>query len=47
MNEIKKSKVFVKPEIEVIYLTEEDIITLSGGEDYEGEIIPVHKVGKV
>ena len=42
MDEIKKQSVYTEPKIEVIYLTETDNITTSGGEEIppEGEFIP-------
>lgn len=43
MEKIKKQSVYEDPEIEVIHMTETDIITISGGEEIpeEGEFVPV------
>ena len=43
MKEIKKQLGYTEPEIEVIHMTETDIITTSGWQDpdYEGEFVPM------
>lgn len=46
MKEIKKQLGYTEPEIEVIHMTEKDIITTSGGRDDEGEIIPFDNLGR-
>ena len=46
MKEIKnKQSAYEEPLLEVVHLTEKDIITTSGGRDDEGEIIPFDNLG--
>ena len=46
MEEIKnKQLAYEEPLLEVVHLTEKDIITTSGGRDDEGEIIPFDNLG--
>ena len=47
MKEIRKQAVYTEPELQIVHLTETDIITTSGGfRDDEGEIIGFDSLGR-